>query len=85
MTIQITELNYNTIACNHTYTNDWGMKKSFNGFKVKETSGKKVYITVLSGETKLTTIGKLMEFKQGSITIKFGKNQIVIGKYNVVE
>ncbi|QSF43512.1 hypothetical protein [Paenibacillus tianjinensis] len=85
MKIQITELNYNILPCNRSsYTNDWGIKKSFNAFKVKETSGSKVYITVLDGEMKLSTIGKLMEFKEGSIIIKFGKQQIVIGKYNKV-
>lgn len=84
MKIQITELSREIFSCKGSYTNDWGIKKSFDGFKVKETSGSKVYVTVFCGDMKLSTIGKLMEFKNGEIIVKFGKQHVNIGKYETV-
>jgi hypothetical protein len=70
------DLNLNAIPFTGKYEH-----RSFDSFKVKYTSGKRVYITIINNGMRLTNISKLMKFEDGKVLISFGKNQLNIGTY----
>lgn len=67
-----------------SYKDDWGGKREFDSFKIKEVINSRVYITVIKDSIKRATIIKQMKFVDGNILISFGKSKVKIGTYEEV-
>lgn len=75
------KLTYDLIPCHGSFKNDWGLKKTFDSFKVKRFSGQRVYLGVRKNGMNMTELSKKMEFLNGDVFVSFGKNKVKIGEY----
>jgi len=80
MVLNITERFF---PCISQFKDDYGNKREMDSFKINYTSGKRVYITPIKDNRKITEIAKNMIFDNGLITLKQGNQIINIGTYQV--
>ena len=64
--------------------NDWGDTREFDSVRVREISGRRAYLIAIKDGMNMLTIAKMIEFKNGIMTVKFGKEKIEIGTYEQV-
>jgi hypothetical protein len=77
-----------TIILNiHTWTINQSGKQdqwSYDSLKIRESSGKRLYLTAIKDGIRMTTVIKTMNFQDGKIYISFGKVKHEIGTYEEV-
>jgi hypothetical protein len=77
-----------TIKLNiHTWTIEQSGKQDqymYDSLKIKESKGKRLYLTAIKEGMRMTTVMKTMKFEEGKIFISFGKVTHEIGTYEEV-
>lgn len=77
-----------TIKLNiHTWTIEQSGKQdqySYDSLQIRESSGKRLYMTAIKNGIRMTTVIKTMKFEEGKIIISFGRVKHVIGTYEEV-
>jgi hypothetical protein len=70
-----------TITLNiHTWSGTYEGYK-YNQLKIKESKGKRLYLTAIKDGMRMITLTKVMKFEEGKVLLSFGKNKIEIGTY----
>jgi hypothetical protein len=77
-----------TIKLNiHTWTIEQSGKQdqySYDSLNIKESKGKRLYLTAIKNGMRMTTVIKTMKLEEGKIIISFGKVKHEIGTYEEV-
>jgi hypothetical protein len=77
-----------TIKLNiHTWTIEQSGKKeqySYDSLTIKESKGKRLYMTAIKNGMRMTTVIKTMKFEEGKIYVSFGKVKHEIGTYEEI-
>jgi hypothetical protein len=77
-----------TIKLNiHTWTIEQSGKQdqyTYDSLRIKESKGKRLYMTAIKNGIRMTTVIKTMKFEDGKIIISFGKVKHEIGTYEEV-
>jgi hypothetical protein len=71
----------------HTWTIEQSGKQDqyvYDSLKIKESKGKRLYMTAIKDGMRMTTVIKTMKFEEGKIYISFGKVKHEIGTYEEV-
>jgi hypothetical protein len=56
----------------------------YNQLKIKESKGKRLYLTAIKDGMRMVTLSKVMKFEEGRVYLSFGKNKVEIGTYTEV-
>lgn len=75
------KLNIHTWEIKHYGQQD---QYKYDLLKVKESKGKRLYLTAVKDGMQMTTVIKIMKFEKGKIYLSFGKNKVEIGTYKEV-
>jgi hypothetical protein len=75
------KLNINTWTINQSGKQD---HYEYDSLKIKESKGKRLYLTGIKNGIRMTTVIKTMKFEEGKIFISFGKVKHEIGTYEEV-
>lgn len=65
--------------------NSFGFKNVYEGFKIDYSKGRRVYLVATNSGIPYTSFYKNMNFNNGKVTVKFNKDEIVIGTYKEVK
>jgi hypothetical protein len=58
---------------------------TYDTLKIKESKGKRLYMTAIKNGMKMVTVMKTMKFEDGKIFVSFGKNdKMEIGTYTEI-
>ena len=77
------EIKKDIYPCIAQFKDSYGYKREMDSFKINYTSGKRVYITPIKDNVKITEVAKNMIFDNGLINLKQGNQIINIGTYQV--
>lgn len=75
------DLDMNMIHYKFEKENDFGFMKTYDGFIINRTSGKRVYMQTVKDGILQNSFFKTMKFENGNVFINFGKDKIKIGSY----
>ena len=75
------KLNIQTWTINQSGKQD---QYTYDTLKIKESKGKRLYLTAIKDGMRMTTVIKTMKFEEGKIYISFGKAKHEIGSYEEV-
>lgn len=75
------KLNIHTWIIEHNGKQD---QYEYDTLKIKESKGKRLYLSAIKNGMRMTTVTKIMKFENGKVYITFGKDKIEIGTYEEI-